>query len=140
MSFFCAPHGWGEEEWAKCPPPPPKICDRHPALMEHSTVIPYLKEIQKIYKSRYTTLEFCWDRYFFTGNRQLRNPDIECILKHNLQFFLTFIKLLKVVLLIMLTISTILPKLGTLGFLKIKIFWNKCYNVKISVHDIGKIM
>ena len=27
-------------------------------------------------------------------------------------------------------------KLATLGFLKIKVFWNKIYNFIISVHDV----
>ena len=31
----------------------------HPTMMKLGTVIPYLKEIQKIYKSRDTPFEFC---------------------------------------------------------------------------------
>ena len=31
----------------------------HPIMMQLGTVIPYLKKIQKIYKSRDTPLEFC---------------------------------------------------------------------------------
>ena len=34
-------------------------------------VIPYPKKIQKIYESRDTPLEFCWQRHFFTANQQI---------------------------------------------------------------------
>ena len=34
-------------------------------------VIPYPKEIQKIYESRDTPLAFCWHQHFFTGNQQI---------------------------------------------------------------------
>ena len=36
-----------------------KICLTYPAIMKLGTVVPYLKKIQKIYKSRDTPLEFC---------------------------------------------------------------------------------
>ena len=36
-----------------------KICNTYPAMMKLGTVIPYIKKIQKIYKSRDTLLEFC---------------------------------------------------------------------------------
>ena len=55
-----AVHGWGGEQ--KAPPPHPhlfKICHTYPAMMKLSTVIPYLKKIQKLYESRDTPLEFC---------------------------------------------------------------------------------
>ena len=40
--------------------PLPKICHIYPRLMmKRGIVIPYLKKIQKIYKSRDTFLEFC---------------------------------------------------------------------------------
>ena len=38
----------------------------HPAMMKLDTVIPYLKKIQKIYKSRDTPLEFCWPKHFLS--------------------------------------------------------------------------
>ena len=44
---------------AKRPPPLPKICHTYLTMMKLGTVIPYLKKIQKIYKSRDTPLEFC---------------------------------------------------------------------------------
>ena len=45
MGLLGAAHGWGG---SKSPP-----------MMKLGTVIPYLKGISKIYKSRDTTLEFC---------------------------------------------------------------------------------
>ena len=50
-------------------PPLSIICHTHPTLMKLSTVIPYLKKIQKIYKSRDTPLDSY--QYFFTENQQL---------------------------------------------------------------------
>ena len=49
--------------------PLPKTCHTYPAMMKLGTVIPYLTEIQKIYESRDTPLEFC--RQFLTGNQQI---------------------------------------------------------------------
>ena len=40
-------------------PPLPKICHTYPAIIKLGTVIPYLKRIQKIYKSRDTHHGFC---------------------------------------------------------------------------------
>ena len=48
MGIFGAAHGWGEAKRA----PVPKICHTYPTMKKFSTVIPYLKKIQKIYKSR----------------------------------------------------------------------------------------
>ena len=49
----------------------PKICHTHPTMMKLGTVTPYLKKIQKIYKSYDTSPEFCWHQHFFTGNQQI---------------------------------------------------------------------
>ena len=40
-------------------------------MMKPGTVIPYLKEIQKTYKSCNTLLEFYSHEHFFIGNQQL---------------------------------------------------------------------
>ena len=48
--------------------PLPKICHIYPTMMKLGTVIPYLKNIQKIYKSCETPLKSCWHLHFFTGN------------------------------------------------------------------------
>ena len=39
-------------------PPLPKICHRYSTMMKLGTVIPFLKKIQKTYKSRDTALAF----------------------------------------------------------------------------------
>ena len=51
-------------------PPLPKIRHTYPTAMKLGTVISYLRKIQKMYKSRDTSLEFCWHQHFFTGNQQ----------------------------------------------------------------------
>ena len=56
MGIFGAGHGWGGgAKWS----PLPKIYHTYPKMMKLGTVIPYLKKIQKMYKSRDTPLEFC---------------------------------------------------------------------------------
>ena len=45
-------------------PPLPKICHTYPTMMKLGTLIPYPKRIQKIYKSRYALLKFCWHQNF----------------------------------------------------------------------------
>ena len=57
MGFFGAAHGWGGGGafW----PPPPKNRHTNPSMIKLGTVIPYLTKIQKMYKSRDTSLEFC---------------------------------------------------------------------------------
>ena len=57
MGFFGAAHEWGGEGVKR--PTLLKICHTHPAMMKLGTVIPYLKKIQKTYKSRVTPLENC---------------------------------------------------------------------------------
>ena len=39
--------------------PSPKIRHTYPTMMKLGTAIPYLMKIQKMYKSRDTSLEFC---------------------------------------------------------------------------------
>ena len=57
--FFVAAHIWGTT-----PSLLPKIYHSYPAMMKRGTVIPYLKKIQRIYESRDTPLEFCWNQHF----------------------------------------------------------------------------
>ena len=54
MGFFGAAHGWGGLFG-----PLPKICHTYPTIMKLGTVIPYLRKIQKMYKSGDTPLGFC---------------------------------------------------------------------------------
>ena len=56
MGFFGAAHGWGGDLFAS---PFPKIRHKYPTMMKLGTVIPYLRKIQKMYKSCDTSLEFC---------------------------------------------------------------------------------
>ena len=66
MGFFGAAHGWGGFLAAL-----PKIRHTYPTMMELGTVIPYLRKIQKMYKSRDTYLDSCRHQHFFTGNQQI---------------------------------------------------------------------
>ena len=59
--------GWGGGKKVSLP----KIYHTYPTMMKLGTLIPYLKKIQKIYKSRDTALEFWWHQHFFTGNQQI---------------------------------------------------------------------
>ena len=50
MGIFRAAHRWEEGKRG----PLPKICHTYPTMMKLGTVIPYLKNIQKIYESHDT--------------------------------------------------------------------------------------
>ena len=52
MGLFGAAHAWGGGQDKKIPFL--KICHTYPKMMTLDTVIPYIKSIPKIYKSRYT--------------------------------------------------------------------------------------
>ena len=60
MGLFGAAHGWrGSGEGGEGAKDPfSKICHTYPTLMKLGTVIPYLKNIKRIHKSRETRLEF----------------------------------------------------------------------------------
>ena len=60
MGFFGAVHGWG----GAFLPHPPKIHHTYPTMMKLGTVIPYLRKIKKMYKSRDTFLDSCGHRHF----------------------------------------------------------------------------
>ena len=55
MGFFGATHGWGGGAFCR---PLPKIRHTNPTMMKLGTVIPYLRKIKKMYKSRDASLEF----------------------------------------------------------------------------------
>ena len=90
IGLFGAAHRDGEGGRAKSPPLP-KICHTYPIIMKLGTLTPYLKKIQKIYKSSNTPFEFCPHQYFFTGNQQncavSKNTGIDCILIKYFEFF-----------------------------------------------------
>ena len=56
MGFFGAAHGWGAGAFW---PPPSKIRPTYATMIKLGTVIPCLRKIQKMYKPRDTSLEFC---------------------------------------------------------------------------------
>ena len=58
MGFFGAAHGFGWRGGGGFNFLP-KIGHTYPTMIKLGTVVPYLKKIQKIYKSRDTSLEFC---------------------------------------------------------------------------------
>ena len=108
-------------------------------MMKLGTLIPYLKKIQKIYKSRDTTFEFCWHQQFL--------PEISnfCYIKkyiYRLYFdilfliLLTFVWYWKIFSINVVTILMMSAKMDTLGLLKIKVFRNKDYDVIIFVYDV----
>ena len=67
------------------------------------------------------------------------NTNVDCILMYNFSFFLlTFFESLKAVLINMVSIWTMSVKLATLGLLKVKIFWNKGYDVISYIYDVTK--
>ena len=50
--------------------PLPKICHTYPTMRKLGSVTPYLKKIQKLYKSRDRPTEFCRHRHFSPGIRK----------------------------------------------------------------------
>ena len=58
MGFFGAIDGGGGGGAPKRPPLP-KICYTYPTMIKLDALIPYLKKIQNICKSRDIPLEFC---------------------------------------------------------------------------------
>ena len=56
MSLFGAAHG---REGGGKKSPLPQISHAYLAMMKFGAVIPYLKKLQKTYKSRKTFFEFC---------------------------------------------------------------------------------
>ena len=49
---------------------------------------------------------------------------------------LTFLESMKIILINMVTILMMSAKMATVGLLKVTVFWNKGYDVIISVHDV----
>ena len=99
--------------------PLPKFSHTYPTIMKLGTVIPYLKKIQKIYESHVTPLEFCPHQHFFTVNQQIVRYQ-----KIQIQTAFCYRYRLQI------------AKMTTLDLLKIKVFWNKYYDVIISARDV----
>ena len=97
-------------------------------------VILSLKKILKIYKSRHTAFEFCWNLHFFTENWQLllyQEIQLYIAFRYIISNSFKFCESLSVVLINMVAILIMSVKLAALGILKIKAFGNKGYNVII---------
>ena len=103
-----------------------KVCHSYPPLIKLGTVIPYIKKIQKTYRSRETLSYFWW-----------KNPPEISNFCYIISNSFNFFQSLKVDLIKMVAILTISAKLATRSLPKVKIFWNKCYDVKVSVHDVN---
>ena len=65
-----------------------------------------------------------------------KNTDIDCILIDNFLTLLTFAESLKIVLINMGTVLMMSAIITTAGLLKIKVFWNRGYDVIISVDGV----
>ena len=110
----------------------------HPAMMKLGTSIPYLKKTQRIYELRDTPPWVLLTAFFHPKSANIaisRNADLDCILVHISNSF-TFFESLKTVLINIVTVLMMSPKMAIVGLLKIKVFWNKGYDVIISVHDV----
>ena len=68
----------------------------------------------------------------------LRNTDTDSILIV-ISNFLSFFETLKICFIIVIAILMMSPKMTTLSLLKIKVFWNKGFDVMNSVDDVTKI-
>ena len=110
-------------------------------MMNLGTVIPYLKKIQKLYESRDTPLEFCWHQHFFTGNQQIllyQEIQIQIPFRYIISNSSNFSWVFKDFIINMVTILIMSAKMATPGFLEIKPFWKKAYDVIIYVDDVIK--
>ena len=103
----------------------PKICRTYPTMMTLGTVIPYLRQIQKIYKSRDTPLSSADISIFSQEIRKF------CYIKKyryrlafDTQFLirLTYFESLIIVVINVVTIWIMSAKMATPGFLEIEVF------------------
>ena len=120
-------------------PPFPKISHTYPTMMKFGTVIPYLRR-SKTYMNHVTHPLTSADITIFS-------PEISrfCYIKkyrYRLHFstkfpiLLAFLEFLKVCLINRVIILMMSAKVATPGLLKITVFWNKGYDVIISVDDV----
>ena len=123
MGLLGSAYGWG------CPKslPPPSS----------STFIPYLRKMKKnIWITGHTpwfllaSAFFHWISTNFAISRKTEYISFWYIICNSFNFFF---ESLKSVLVNMVTILMMSPKIAKLDLLKIKLFWNNCYDVMISV-------
>ena len=113
-----------------------KICHTS-TMMKLGTMILYLKTIQKIYKWHYIPLVFCWhQRCIFHRKCYIKKYRYRLHFNAYFSILLTLFASLKVVLINMIAILMMSAKLATLDLLKIKVFWDKVYDITISVHYV----
>ena len=113
--------------------PLPKICHRYPTMMKPGIL--YLTQGRsKKYMNHVThPLSSAGISIFSTAL---------CCVKMYISFwykisnFFNFFESLKMVLVTIDTILMMLRKMPRLGLLKMRLFWNNCYDVIISVYDI----
>ena len=124
--------------------PLPKICHTYPAMMKLGIVISYLKKIQNhIWITRHTTWVLLTSALFhrksvnFAKSKNAVKIAFWYIISDSFNFslFLIFLEIFLINMAVILIMST---KMATLGLLKIKLFWNKCYDFIISVHDVTR--
>ena len=120
--------------------PLPKSYHTYATMMKLGKVVAYLKKIQKIDKSRDTSLEFCWHQHFFTRIQRF-------LLYLEIQMKISFQNLVSNSFNFVWVVKGCFKKHGCnfvdigyflkIGFfLKIEVFWNKGYDVIIFVHSI----
>ena len=135
MGIFGVAHGW---EVAKRPLLP-KIYHTYATMMKLGTVIPYLKKIQKIYQVHDTPPQFHRQQHFFTRNKQIllyQELQIQIAFWYIISNSFNFSWVLEIFLINLVIILMMSAKMATPGLLKITVFWNKGYDVIISVDDV----
>ena len=126
MSLFGAAHTWRGE------------AKRHtyPTMIKLGIVMLYQNMTQKLYKSRDTPLDFCWHQYFFIGNllfllyQEIQIQIVFNTYSNSLNFAWVFKGCFNKY------GWTFAAKLATLSLPTIMVFWNKVYDVIISVHGV----
>ena len=71
MSFSGSAHGWRGKQRGLQKGTPSLKSVTHPTMKKFGAVIPYLKNIQKLYESHDDLLEFCCHQHFLTGNQKI---------------------------------------------------------------------
>ena len=123
------------EVGAKGPPPLPKISHTNPTMMKLGTIIPYLKKIQNIYESRDTSPEFCWNQHF---SREISKFCYIKKYRYILHFGTEFLIILNFPESLKICLINLVIILMMSGLVNITVFWNKRYNLIISVDEVTK--
>ena len=134
---------WGCSRMGGAKKGPPSLKSvTHPLMVKLGTVIPYLKKTPKI-------MRITWHTHWVlltSAFSHLKSANFAIprnIARYRLHFgtlfliLLIFFESLKIVLINMVTILMMSAKMATVGLIKIKVFWNKGYDVVISVHDVS---